>query len=60
MYEILLRVHARGVAHRDLEWHNITRRGSDIFIIDFSHAEVDHDCPGESECGELRAWQRDV
>ena len=59
MYETLLRVHAKGIAHDDLSWRNITRRGDDIFIIDFSHARIDHDCPGEAECAELREWQLD-
>jgi len=49
-------IHHLGVKHGDFTPQNMLRKKWSCFfrIIDFGFSNVDHTCPGWSECGELK------
>ncbi|KAI9453431.1 hypothetical protein F5148DRAFT_1151967 [Russula earlei] len=53
-------IHLMGVEHGDLEPRNVLQKWSRFpKIIDFGFANVNHSCPGWSQCGELKdMWRK--
>jgi len=49
----LVNVHRTGVLHGDFVPRNVVSKGEDPVIIDFSHAQLNHNCPGRLLCEEL-------
>ena len=46
-------IHRQGVMHNDISPMNILSTKSQIRLIDFSAATIDHECPGVGSCCEL-------
>jgi len=54
-------IHHLGVKHGDFTPQNVLRKKRSCFfrIIDFGFSNVDHTCPGWSECSELKeVWRK--
>ena len=54
-FDIVRRLHLEHqICHGDLEPRNVVRsKGGSVFIIDFTHADLSHDCTEEESCSEL-------
>lgn len=50
----LEQIHLVGVLHADLQPRNVVLGEAGPVIIDFSHSELQHQCPGAKLCWELQ------
>jgi serine/threonine protein kinase len=58
LLESLVNVHQNGVLHGDFVPRNVVSKGEQPVIVDFSHAQLNHKCPGRLLCKELVMAER--
>jgi hypothetical protein len=53
LFENLVKLHKNGVHHRNVDPCNVILKTEHPVIINFSHVQLDHKCPGRATCEEL-------